>query len=516
MCSVEPTRDADPAVMMRGVVKRFPGVVANDGVDFTLRRGEVHAVIGENGAGKTTLMNILSGVVQPDEGVVHVRGRRVRIRSPRDAERLGIAMVHQELMLAEALTVAENIALGLRGSPWVTRWKSIEHDIARQSTELGIAVEPSAYVWQLSVGQRQRVEILRALMRGAQVLLLDEPTAVLGPRETLSLFESVKKLVSEGRSVVLVSHKLDEVTQVADRFTVLRGGRVVASGLEMAGTTQSQLAELMVGRTIESPAQGTRPDRAGDVVLEVRDAHALSDKGVEALSGVRIDVRAGEILGVAGVAGNGQRELADVLSGMRPLVSGQIRVSGQLLAGASPTACLEAGLAYVPEDRRAEGAVVSLSVAENLALKVYRQPPISGRWGLSAAEVRRHGQRLVDEFGIRAASVEQPAGQLSGGNLQRLILARELSGRIKLLVAAQPTRGLDVGAAQSVHELLLSQRERGTATLLISEDLSELMQICDRLVVLYRGRIAGCFVREQFDREVIGQAMGGLAGASAG
>lgn len=512
---MEPTRgNEDLAISMRGVVKRFPGVIANDHVDFSLRRGEVHAIVGENGAGKTTLMNVLAGVVQPDEGDVHVRGRRVRIRSPRDAEQAGIAMVHQELMLAEALTVAENIALGLRGGAWVTRWKSIEKTIENEGRALGFEVDPSALVWQLSVGQRQRVEILRALMRGAQVLLLDEPTAVLGPRETAQLFESVENLVREGRSVVLVSHKLGEVTQVADRFTVMRAGRVVASGLEMAGTTQAELAELMVGRALEGPAQDARQRSTGEVVLEVRDVRAMGDKGVDALCGVSFDVCAGEIVGVAGVAGNGQRELADVLSGMRPVTSGRASLSGRQLTHATPAAWLEAGLAYVPEDRRAQGAVVSLSVAENLALKVYRQPPISSRWGLSLAEVRRHGQHLVSSFGIRAASVDQPAGQLSGGNLQRLILARELSRPIKLLLAAQPTRGLDVGAAQSVHELILSQRESGTATLLISEDLSELMQLCDRLIVLFRGHVAGTFDRASFDRDVLGQAMSGLEGGS--
>ncbi len=503
------------AVAMRGVTKRFPGVVADDAVDFTLLQGEVHALVGENGAGKTTLMNLLAGVHQPDDGTIEVGGRAVYIRSPRDAERAGIGMVHQELMLAEALTVAENVALGWREAGWLTRWKAIGRAIEQRSRELGLEVDPRAFVWQLSIGERQRVEILRALLRGARILLLDEPTAVLGPRETDELFRSVGRLVAEGRSVVLISHKLDEVTHVADRFTVMRGGKAVASGLPMKGTTREQLAELMVGRSVSPPARGTARDlRAGKVVLALRSVTALGDKGTRALNGVTLEVHEGELVGVAGVAGNGQRELAEVLSGMRPIEAGRILIESRELQNKDPAAFLAAGLAYVPEDRRREGAVTELSVKENLALKAYRRAPIARTWGMDRSAMAEHANRLASEFGIRLASIEQPAGHLSGGNLQRLILARELSGPIRVLLAAQPTRGLDVGATHAVHALLLGQREAGIATLIISEDLSELMTLSDRLVVLFRGRIAGTFAREEFDREAIGRCMAGLqAGA---
>lgn len=596
---------SDTAVAMRGIVKRFPGVVANDRVDFTLRRGEVHALLGENGAGKTTLMNVLAGVYQLDDGRIEREGRPLAIHGPRDAERAGIGMVHQELMLAEALTVAENVALGTRETPWWTRWKRIEERIAARASELGFEVDPRAPVWQLSVGERQRVEIVRALLRGASVLLLDEPTAVLGPRETDELFRSVRTLVAEGRSVVLISHKLEEVTQVADRYTVMRRGRAVAQGLAMASTTREELAQLMVGRREEPPrpaaAAGfscppTRgggagqpleqpptpsPTRAGgrrisgdfpadtgpaassrepassfvdnhtqgkrasdaaaspearkaaaesssgrardredeegavaaaETVLEVRNVWALSDKGVDALRGISLAVAAGEIVGVAGVAGNGQRELADVLSGVRPALSGEVRLGGQDVTNEPPRVLLDAGLAYVPEDRRADGAVTAMSVAENLALKVYRSRPVSGRWGLDRAEISRNAARLVRSFGVQATSLDQPAGQLSGGSLQRLILARELARPIRVLLAAQPTRGLDVGAARSVRELMVQQRDHGAAIVLISEDLGELMELSDRVVVLYRGEVAGQFGRHELDREAIGRCMAGLGG----
>ncbi|MEW6546148.1 MAG: ABC transporter ATP-binding protein [Bacillota bacterium] len=499
---------------MRGITKRFPGVLANDGVNLSVQAGEVHALLGENGAGKTTLMSVLSGLYQPDAGEILVEGRPVVFRSPRDAIRAGIGMVHQHFRLVEPFTVAENVTLGLDRPRFALDLGRVEAEVARLGDRHGLKVDPRARIWQLSVGEQQRVEILKMLYRGARVLILDEPTAVLTPQEARELFAVLRQMAASGRAIVFISHKLQEVMEVADRITVLRGGRNVAT-LAKAATTPRELAHLMVGREVSvSYDRADRPP--GEVLLSLEGVEAMSDRGFLALRGLSLKVHAGEIVGIAGVSGNGQRELAEVISGLRPVVGGTVRVGGRELTGCHPARIIECGLSLIPEDRLGTGLVPTLPVCDNVILKGYRRPPICRGAFLQWAEIRRQARSLVEEFAVKVPSLDAPVRKLSGGNLQRLLLAREISARPRVMVAVHPTRGLDVGATAGVHGLLLQQRDAGAAILLISEDLDEIMALSDRIAVMYEGQIVGEVMAREARLEEIGLMMAGVRPRSTG
>ena len=483
----------EPAVALRGITKRFPAVVANDHVDFEAAEGEVHALLGENGAGKTTLSNILTGLYRPDEGEIALFGKPVEFHSPRDALDVGIAMVHQHFRLVSPFTVAENVVLGDHrdvGRLFLLRPRTIEKRVAELSRRYGLAVEPRARIWQLSVGEQQRVEILKALYREARILILDEPTAVLTPQEAGALFETIRAMAADGRTVIFISHKLHEVKAVADRVTVLRRGRSVAT-VAAAEATRRSLAALMVGREVEIGRRQHARDPAGEAVLELAGVWADGDRGAPAVKNVSLTVRAGEIVGVAGVAGNGQRELADVIAGMRRATEGTIRVKNRLLGSGHPRESIKAGVAYVPEDRLGTGVAPRLSVASNVVLKSYRESPMSRGPVLLFHRIREFAQQVMHDYDVRAPGHHVPAWQLSGGNLQKVVLAREFSGAPAILVAASPTRGLDVGGIETVHAYLRQAASNGVGVLLISEDLDEILGLADRIVVMYEGSIVG-------------------------
>jgi ABC-type uncharacterized transport system ATPase subunit len=502
---------------MRGITKRFPGVLANDRVDFEAAAGEVHALLGENGAGKSTLSNILIGLYRPDEGEILLHDRPVQFQSPRDALDAGIGMVHQHFRLVAPFTVAENVVLGDHrdvGRSFVLRPREIERRVAELGEQYHLAVHPRARIWQLSVGEQQRVEILKALYRDARILILDEPTSVLTPQEAEALFRTLRAMAADGRTIVFISHKLHEVKAVADRVTVLRGGCSVAT-VAAAEATPRSLAALMVGREVDVTR---RRERRGaidpEAALEVDGLSAAGDRGTPALVDVTLAVHAGEIVGVAGVAGNGQRELAETITGLRRPAAGTVRVAGRVLKPGDPRDAIEAGVAHVPEDRLGTGVAPSLSIAANAVLKSYRTSDVSrGPVMLDRRMVQRASQ-LIERYGIKAPSPRTPARQLSGGNLQKVVLGREFAGRPRVLVAASPTRGLDVGAIEAVHDYLLAAAgEHGVAILLISEDLDEILALCDRIVVMYEGRLAGEARPEQTTVEEIGLLMTGGSGA---
>jgi len=501
--------EANLAVEMHGIVKRFPGLVANDHVDFDLRHGEVHALLGENGAGKSTLMNILAGLYHADEGTILVEGAPVRFQSPRDAIAAGLGMVHQHFTLVPSLTVTENILLGLDQPRFRLDLARYEEAIRKLAEDVGLRVDPSAKVWQLSVGEQQRVEILKMLYRGAKILIMDEPTAVLAPQETDELFRTLRGMTARGESIVFISHKLDEVLAIADRITVLRRGKVTAAGTPTAGKTKPDLCRLMVGRELlESIEKVTVTP--GAVVLELEGVGAVNDKALPALRDVALRVRAGEIVGLAGVAGNGQSELAEVVTGLRHC-TGRITVNGRDVANRPAIEAIESGVAHVPEDRNGTGSAPNLSVVDNLIMKSYRLPPVANGWIINTVVARQRAEELKSEYQVAAPTIDTQARLLSGGNLQRLIFAREITSEPKLIVAVQPTRGLDVGAIETVHRLLLAQRVAGTAVLLVSEDLDEILALADRVAVIYEGRIAGIVAADGADVHELGLMMTGTA-----
>jgi general nucleoside transport system ATP-binding protein len=494
-------------IEMRGIVKRFPGVLANDHIDLDVRRGEVLALLGENGAGKSTLMKILYGMYQPDEGEIRVDGKAVKINSPADAIGLGIGMIHQHFMLVQSLTVAENVALGLRSArrPLLDLGE-ITGGIRDLGERYGLKVDPNAYIWQLSVGEQQRVEIIKALYRKARVLILDEPTAVLTPQEVKELFKVLDQMKADGHALIFISHKLHEVLSISDRITVLRDGRAVGT---VSKATREALVRMMVGREIALRVE--RSDLPfGDVRLSLRDLSALSDRKMPALRGVSLDVRAGEIVGVAGVSGNGQRELAEVISGLRHSTGGSVLVDGTAITHASISDRIIAGLSYIPEERMRDGVIKDFSVAENAILQTHCIQPVSRSGILNFPAIRERTDSLIERFSIKTPNQRAQLRNLSGGNIQKLILARELTREPRVLVAAQPTRGVDINSTLYIHRCLLDQRERGTATLLISEDLDEIMALSDRIAVMYEGQILGVLPRQEATQDSLGLLMAGV------
>lgn len=496
-------------IEMRGIVKRFPGVLANDRIDFDVRAGEVHALLGENGAGKTTLMNILYGLYRADEGRILLNGRVVSINSPADAIRLGIGMIHQHFMLVPTLSVAENVALGLPSSrAFMLDLDLVRKRLAELSQTYGLQVDPAARVWQLSVGEQQRVEILKALYRGADLLILDEPTAVLTPQEVEELFVTLRRMAEDGHALIFISHKLHEVLSISDRVTVLRDGRVVET-LDTSATTRDQLARLMVGREVLLRVDRP-PVQLGEVRLSLEGIWAESDRGTPALRGVDLAVRAGEIFGIAGVSGNGQRELAEVIAGLREATRGRVRIDAIDVTGFSPSRLLEQGLSYIPEERMRDGVIRDFTVAENLILHDHGNKPYASGIFMNYGRIWERSDELIEAFEIKTPTRDTPVKNLSGGNIQKLILARELSRGPRVVVAAQPTRGLDIAATEYIHRLLVRQRSEGTATLLISEDLDEIRNLCNRIAVMYEGQIMGVVERDEATVEQLGLMMAGV------
>ncbi|WP_419919032.1 ABC transporter ATP-binding protein [Candidatus Poriferisocius sp.] len=497
-----------PVLEVEGITKTFPGVIANEDVSLTLNEGEIHCLLGENGAGKSTLVNMVFGLYRPDRGTIRVRGESVQLDNSGDAIARGIGMVHQHFQLIPVFTVAENIILGNE----VTRRKgtfldldSARNRIATLAERYGLAVDPDATVGELSVGEQQRVELVKALFRDADILILDEPTAVLTPGEVDDFFEVMASLTGQGKSIIFITHKLREVLAVADRITVLRAGRVVGR-TTVEGATQQSLANLMVGRDVVFQVEKTEAD-PGEPVIQVHGLRANDDRGVETVAGLDMDLKAGEIFGVAGVQGNGQRELVEVICGMRPATGGRVEILGQDTTGWTPRRINNLGVAHIPENRSKHGVVAQHSVADNLVLNHYHRAKFSRHGVRNTAAVEAEAEDLVAQYDVRTPGIKVPVSTLSGGNQQKVIVARELSSQPRALVVSQPTRGLDVGSIEFIHRKIINLRDRGAAILLVSAELDEIMSLSDRIGVLYRGKLVGTVNAAEARREELGLLM---------
>jgi len=499
-----------PSILeLRSVTKAFPGVLANDHIDLTLNEGEILALLGENGAGKTTLMNILYGLYTPDEGEIFIRGEKVDIHDPNDAIRQGIGMVHQHFMLVPVFTVTENVMLGVES---VRAGQILDREVAAArireiSSRFGLEVDPDALVENLPVGIQQRVEIIKLLYREADILILDEPTAVLTPQEVEELFQVIHSLVDQGKSVIFITHKLKEVLSIAARITVLRAGRVVGFTTPQE-TTEAELAKMMVGREVILQVD-KEPAQPGDVVLDVQGVHILGDRGTVAVDGVSLQVRAGEVLGIAGVQGNGQTELVEALTGLRKIESGTVTTLGQDTTHATPREITEIGTAHVPEDRQRDGLILSFPVEDNMVMNTYYVTPFAKGVVLQQENIAQAARERVDLFDVRTPSILVPASNLSGGNQQKVIVAREFSRPIKLLIASQPTRGLDVGSIEYIHSRIVEKRDDGCAVLLVSPELDEVISLSDRIAVMYEGKIVATLPAEEATKEKLGLLMAG-------
>jgi general nucleoside transport system ATP-binding protein len=494
---------------MRGITKRFPGVLANDRVDFDLCSNEVHALLGENGAGKSTLMKILYGMYHPDEGEILLNGKPVTIASPTDAINFGIGMIHQHFMLVQSLTVAENVALGLPSSRGpLTDLGRVSKRILELAKIYGLKIDPDAYIWQLSVGQQQRVEIIKALYRGAALLILDEPTAVLTPQEVDELFVIMHQMVKDGHGLIFISHKLHEVVEISNRVTVLRDGRKIGTR-PTSEITKQTLANWMVGREI-----GFSPDRGnvqkGECRLQLESLSCGSDRGTPGLRGVSLELCSSEILGVAGVSGNGQRELAETITGLRKITGGRVILEREDVTGFAPGDLTDRMLSYIPEERMRDGMIKNFSIAENMVLREHHKQPFSRSGFLNLRDISIHSDELIKKFHVKTPSRDTLAKNLSGGNIQKVVLAREISRNPRVIIAAQPTRGLDIGATEYVREQLLEQRRKGAAVMLISEDLDEILALSDRIAVIYEGQIMDIVTRENATPEKLGLLMAGV------
>ncbi len=511
------------ALQAQGITKKFPGVLANDNVNFDLRRGEIHGLLGENGAGKSTLMNILYGLYQPDAGDIFLNAQSTQISSPHDAIAQGIGMVHQHFMLVPPLTVTENIILGQESLHASTKFlgrlavldrKSAATRIRELSHQYGLDVDPDATVKDLPVGAQQRVEIVKALYRRAEILILDEPTAVLTPQEADDLFAIMQGMAQQGRSIIFITHKLREMFAVADRVSVMRGGKMVGT-VSPKEATSEMLAEMMVGRKVILQIEKSAA-QPGEMILQVENLRVEDDRRAPMVADVSFHVRAGEILGIAGVQGNGQRELVEALTGLRAAVAGKISVLGHDVMRKSPRAVIEYGVAHVPEDRHKHGLVLTFPVADNLALCTYYQAPFARGIEMDAAQIACAAEKLVSEFDIRTPSAQTLVGALSGGNQQKVIVARELDRPVKLLIANQPTRGLDVGSIEFIHRRIVEARDRGTAVLLVSAELDEILSLADRVAVMYKGKIIATLAAHAATRDQLGLLMAGVVGGKHG
>ncbi len=497
-----------PVLELRNITKQFPGVLANDHIDLTLEQGEIHALLGENGAGKSTLMNILYGLYSPDEGEILIRGQVTKITGPTDAIRQGIGMVHQHFMLVPVLTVAENVMLGEESTKGlVLDRKQVANRIRELSQRHGLEVDPDVKIEDISVGVRQRVEIIKVLYRNANILILDEPTAVLTPQEADDLFGILRSLRDQGVSIIFISHKLREVLELADRVTVIRRGRVVGEA-KTAGASQAMLAELMVGRQVTLTVDKTSA-QAGEPVLVVEDLKVLDNHLHIAVNGASLEVRAGEILGVAGVQGNGQTELVEALTGLRTVQNGTVQIAGQDVTNATPRKVTECGVSHIPEDRQEDGLVLSFPVHDNLIINTYHRPPFSKGMVVNQKAIVGQADGLIEQFDIRTPSAAVPVSNLSGGNQQKVIVARELNRPIKLLIANQPTRGLDVGSIEFIHKQLVQKRDDGAAVLLVSAELDEIMGLADRIAVMFKGKFTAIVDADEVSKEQVGLMMAG-------